>query len=284
MFIATKHNNGYENTQFAKLADRVVDTKDIFYIFNKGDISVIFEDGVTLDDLFNQLNGMERITVLFRRMSDNDSFFGRVCSIMGVQLDRPYDSLNTSRIPKMASELKKLMYHENKITWYACFGKNAALRNAAKIELPVVYKSVNGSHGEGIELIETKDQLIGKINNHDFSDPIFLQEFISKKFEYRVITWDKQVINCIRKMGVTRKLFKGRKFVAIELPQDYVDYIKRNAKDGLLGIDIVRDVNGKIFIIEENRAPEFERLDEVTGKDTAKLILDAMEKQNYERQ
>lgn len=294
MLITTKHGNGYENGKFSELSESVLDTSEFLYVFDRdGGVVVTYNGRSVITGIANHIIAGEKISMIFRASKNSDAIFAKVLHFLynwgyenpNIIFDRPLDAYHTKDIPKVNSELLKFFHHENKINWMLGFSHSSVVDNLEILEtfLPLVYKPANGSHGNGIKKIDTVEQLRDMADEHNFKTPMFLQEFYDKKFEYRVITWNGEVINFARKMLKTAdgNQFAGRRFEARgTLHNDYVEYIRNNAKQGFLGIDITRTRDGRIIIIEENRAPEFESLDAATGKNTCLLVKQAMEGNN----
>jgi hypothetical protein len=282
MLIVTSNNaGGYENDGFREIGT-LLNTNDIFYHFRNDGVDVILSNGNNVADIVAiAYTVTDKIGVLLRYSNNADAFFAKTFSYLypNMIFDRPIEAYTTKGIPKINSELKKYFQEgANKIEWYVAFSKDTLIRNADEINYPVVYKPANGNHGRGIVKINSLQELLAVDHNWDY--PMFLQEFYNKKWEYRVVAWDGEVINFARKKlkGEDGNQFGGRKFVKNKNPlmQDYIEYIRKYAKKGLVGIDLARLQDGRIIIIEENRAMEFESLDRATEKNTCLLIKEAM--------
>ena len=281
IIVSSSTTNNYENQRLRNHAFPV-QTDQILYRFKRdGTINAFYKNGVDIIQRAVEIADGSNIGVLLRYSNNNDSFFAKVANALGWITDRPPDNYTTQGMAKSLSELKKHMNHGNRIDWYVSMSRSSLIGNMQKIEFPIVYKPSNGRHGEGILLINNERELLNI--DHNWNIPMLLQEFLDKKFEYRVICYDGEVINFARKMLKTKSgnQFGGRRFEARDrLLDDYVNYIRRYAKPGLVGIDIcrTRGDGSIIYIIEENRAPEFESLDRATGSNTAQLIIEYMER------
>lgn len=280
MLIVSK-TDGYENEMLAQMG-QVLNTRELFWEFKSNrSVNAYLNNGNNVMQLFNMYrdnNG--KVHVIFRSSNNYDAVFAKVVSQMYPDtfvFDRPIDAYSTKGIPKVNSEIDKHFNHVGIIYWYVGFSMETVMANVDKIKFPVVYKPTDGNHGRGIQLVNNEQELTAIVENHNFGkEPIFLQEYYEKRFEYRVVTWNKKPVNWARKMNLKNHDFGGRRFEARNLHQDYVDYILYNARDGLLGIDIARLTDGRIIIIEQNRACECESLDKATGKETMKLVYEAM--------
>lgn len=264
----------YEVNQLSNYT-KYVDVKNLFYKFNRlGETYILSKDRDFLVFTDND-------AVIVRSSNNFTSLFGKVVhKLYGVKLNRPVKTLTTRGVPKINSEIDKHKNHPNKINWWFVTSWYMLENHYNLLDFPVVYKPPSGSHGRGIVLLETPQQLCDHVyNNHDWSVPVFLQEFIDKKFEYRVIVYNGEVISAARKMLKTRSgnQFGGRRFAVGRFPSRYSEYIREVSKEGLVGIDIVWERGtDMLYIVEENRAPEFEAVDRATGLDTARLIVERL--------
>ena len=284
MLSLTK-NAGYEVEKFLTIPDAqtmYINPENLFYKFSVGgDVGVFnsHRESVFVE-IVRLLQPGEPIILIGRSSNNQSTIFAHCLKMMfpRLKLDRDISKFTTTKIPKISSAIK--MHVDNpQIEFYLATSFESLVANVDNISFPVVYKPANGCHGRGIFKIDNIPML--RNTQHDFkggSNPVFLQEFLNKKFEYRVMTFNGRTVNFAKKMLKTEdgNQFGGRRFVATgTLHQDYIDYITAHGRDGLVGIDIARTRDGRIIIIEENRAPEFESLDRATGVSTAKLIYNA---------
>lgn len=276
MAIALVTRSGYENSKLWEAAKELDDTVyildplQLFYKLDKENTQ-IYSNGMPLD----------LSLVIIRLVGSNaKAVLGKVAARMGIS-GEPVARFKSSGISKINSELNRELSEPNHPVSYVCFNQSTYHTNKHLINFPVIYKPSNGRHGEGIELFNSVDELdrfVARLNPTEIK-PLFLQEFIQNIIrEYRVYLVNNRVVNWVKKYRSpnTRKLFKGRRFEAVELPEDIRMYCEQNARPGMVGLDIVKTREGKLIIIEQNRAPEWERTDLATNKNTAKLVLEAM--------
>lgn len=274
MILITKNTGGYENIAFIKAGAVYVNTNQMFYRFRDNKELNLWTDNMWDMDVIK-----DGVTIILRSPTINDVLFAKASFIgLGWKSDRDSMKLNGSRLKKINTSLE-LWADDVAIPFYVATGRNALTANAAAIEFPVVYKPADGAHGKGIQLIDNWEQLVNL--NHDYTLPMYLQKYIKKVYEYRVITYNHKVVCAARKNNAAKKEFKGRKFVPTNLPDKYANFIRDYSKSGLLGIDICVDEEGKIYIIEQNRAMEFQQMEKVVGN-TAELIVKAIKESNNE--
>lgn len=278
MRIGIVNGGSYENRELQRaissLAERVlIDPTKIFYKFENG-ISTMFSDGaeLNLDALIIRVVGGNALSVL-----------GKVANLSGVLSD-PADRYVTKGIPKVMSEItRQFSTQPNKPGCYLSFSADVMRSHMGQVVYPVVYRPARGNHGEGFELCNDERELTVAISRHSYRDgenPIFLQQYLPILREYRVYCWNKTPVAFIKKFIAKNsdRLFKGRRFDRIDaLPDDIRDYCVEHSKPGLVGIDIIKTKGDNlIYIIEQNRAPEFERTDQTNGNHTAELIIRAI--------
>ena len=139
--------------------------------------------------------------------------------------------------------------------------------NIEKIcKLPCIYKTVFGSLGSRVHLIDSKNKIEEMIKDNGRYNRYIFQEFISNDFDYRVVVANDRVSSVCKR---TRVDDKYRNNVALGATEEFID-IKDTPKDVLemaigasralkldwAGIDIVTDNNtNKNYVLEVNRRP-----------------------------
>lgn len=158
---------------------------------------------------------------------------------------------------------------------------------AAKIgSFPLILKSVTGSHGIGVSIIESARGLrsiVDMLVDREVSEPIILQEYIreSRGKDIRVIIVGGKVVAAMERIARRRGEFRsnfelGGKVRITELTQKEKNMaIKATKAFGLdfSGVDILRTKNGP-KILELNSNPGLSGITQATGKDIAGTIVD----------
>lgn len=153
------------------------------------------------------------------------------------------------------------------------FFQNGLKINMGKIKeieqickLPCIYKTLFGSLGSRVHLIDSKEEIEGAIKENGHYNRYIFQEFISNDFDYRVVVANNKTTSICKR---TRKKDKYRnnvalgateKFLKIEnAPEDVLDIAiraSRALKLNWAGIDVVTDnKTNKNYILEVNRRP-----------------------------
>ena len=135
---------------------------------------------------------------------------------------------------------------------------------------PMFGKPINGSHRRDLASLDTYAQMRDYVTT--FFDiappdmPILIQYKIDIYREWRVMLYDGMVL------GMVRKTPRRRTFLN-EWDDGIAAFTTANvSNEGLLGVDVAQDRNGEYYIIESNRAPEWERFEQVTGVNIAQYI------------
>lgn len=145
-------------------------------------------------------------------------------------------------------------------------------------KLPVIVKPVDGKRSRGRVVVKTAKRLreIAKEffdNRKSEKIPFYVQPFENILHEYRVMITDGQIIAIAEKIKNSATA-TGSAFV---VPKHDIKEVSSFARGycstiGTVGADIAETDRGFI-VIEENRAPQWRRLQEITGIDIADAII-----------
>ena len=159
----------------------------------------------------------------------------------------------------------------------------------AKLGFPMVVKKVYGSLGEGVFLVQSKEELVSLYKEICHS-PILFQKYMahSKGKSVRVIIIDGKVFGgFIRKnggdfrsnFGVTagsEKLQNSDKYLS------FAAKIAEKLDIEYAGIDLLDDENGEIVLCEINSNAFFEEFEKTTGLNVAKAFAEMVVRKIYE--
>lgn len=158
---------------------------------------------------------------------------------------------------------------------------------SASGSFPLLCKPIRGKQGRGVVVLRTHDEantLVHEFfNDAEAQDtPLFLQSYMEFLAEYRVMLVGSHVIGVAQKRRhegqVAANAARGGVFTAVDAP-DVIDFTVSNVdQEGILGVDIARDSENRLHVIEANRAPLWEEFERATGTNVAKEIV------NYARQ
>lgn len=169
------------------------------------------------------------------------------------------------------------------------------LLSGNQLTFPLVIKSLSGTEGKGIYLIETENQLVDLLELLEVQgarEPLLLQKFIQSSYgqDLRVFVLGNQALACVKREareGFKANFCRGGQVRAYPLTPRIEQLALETAALVNLeigGIDILLD--GEDFqICEANSAPGFKGLETVIGSTIAEQILDyivrKVERQNW---
>ena len=150
-----------------------------------------------------------------------------------------------------------------------------------KLGFPMVVKKVYGSLGEGVFLVQNKDELIDLYKEICHS-PVLFQRYVSssKGRSIRVIVIDGKVFGAfIRKNGGDFRSNFGTTAGSekLENSEKYISFAAKIAEKlniEYAGIDLLDDDNGEIVMCEINSNAFFEEFEKTTGLNVAKAFAE----------
>lgn len=153
---------------------------------------------------------------------------------------------------------------------------------SASNSFPLLCKPVRGKQGRDVVVVKTHEEATRLVhdffNDADAQDtPLFLQSYMNFVAEYRVMLVGTHVIGvaqkCRSKGQVAANAAKGGVFTAVDDPE-VVEFTVANVdQEGILGVDVARDSENHLHVIEANRAPLWEEFERATGTNVAKEIV-----------
>lgn len=133
-------------------------------------------------------------------------------------------------------------------------------------QLPCIYKTLLGSLGSNVHLIDSKEEIGSTIRKNGKYNRYIFQEYISNDFDYRVVVANNRASSVCKRTRVEDKyrnnvaLGATEEFVSIEnTPKDVLDMAvsaSRALKLNWAGVDIVTDNHtNRNYVLEVNRRP-----------------------------
>ncbi len=158
-----------------------------------------------------------------------------------------------------------------------------------KLGFPMVVKKVYGSLGEGVFLVNNKEELIN-LYNEICHNPILFQKYVSSSSGHsiRVIVIDGKVFGAfVRKNGNDFRSNFGTTAGSEKLqnPEKYLSFAQKIAEKldiEYAGIDLLDDENGDIVMCEINSNAFFEEFEKTTGLNVAKAFAEMVRRKIYE--
>ena len=158
-----------------------------------------------------------------------------------------------------------------------------------KLGFPMVVKKVYGSLGEGVFLIQDRNELMS-LYEEICHNPLVFQRYVasSKGRSIRVIVIDGIVFGAfIRKNGGDFRSNFGTTAGSekLENPEKYLKFAQKIAEKleiEYAGIDLLDDDNGEIVMCEINSNAFFEEFEKTTGLNVAKAFAEMVKRKIYE--
>ena len=144
----------------------------------------------------------------------------------------------------------------------------------------LVIKPLFGSQGQGVRLVN-KDKL--PLPMDTFVDGVFyMQRLIEAKHDYRVFIVRNKVVAAMRRTGDSwlHNVAQGAKCENImdnSAEQDVLTIALQAARVldiSYCGVDVIRDKNGELFVLEVNSIPAWRGLQSVTETNIAQVLVD----------
>jgi tetrahydromethanopterin:alpha-L-glutamate ligase len=166
-------------------------------------------------------------------------------------------------------------------TW-VCESRQYAHALIANHTEQLVIKPLFGSQGQGVRLVEKMPEKI-PLPMDKFVDGVFyLQQFIKSPSDYRVFIVNNQPVAAMRRTGKTwlHNVAQGAICENIMDRSTEQDVIAIALQTALIldisycGVDVIRDKNGKIFVLEVNSIPAWRGLQSVSKVNIAQTLAD----------
>ncbi len=279
-------NLGYESRSLFYEAEKIYDR---VYLIDPMNVSYYYSKEAKLPDITynsNQLNNLS--TLIVRSTSGCEKpicLLARTLYYCGCDLIDPIKRFNAMRAGKLFDPLKvftKSTMPETSIV----FNEKTAIQFIQKTDhiegFPVVAKPEKGSKGEKVCLLKNKNEAYKYIKDYftsKFSDSALLfQQYIPVKDEFRAFIIGGKLIGLARKLDVSGKISRnaaqGGVFIKAK-DDEMAGFILKNVNTkGIIGVDAVRDEDGKLFILESNRSPQWKSLEKATNINVAAKIIE----------
>lgn len=259
-------------------AVRIVNPRNVSYTFLRGGELKIFSGESDLADVR---------TVLIRGTKGRETstnFFAHAMASKGCDMLDPLERFPVVGSSKLTSTIRRY-WRGLGTTTYIAFTLRQARRLLQSITTyPLLVKPIDGNHSEGLALLpdlDTTDTYTHTFfeQNESGEQPIYLQEYVPFRDEYRILVLDHQSLGIVRKIR-RRQQFEDAprrcRYEAVEPNDDMLNIFSvlgaSHRYRGLVGIDVGIAETGDMHIIEENYAPEWTSFERATGIDVAQHL------------
>ncbi|TFG34886.1 RimK family alpha-L-glutamate ligase [Candidatus Thorarchaeota archaeon] len=245
------------------------------------DFHRVVHEGVDLSEL-------DMMLVLDLGANDIGAFFNRVGLLsalteLGVKVVNSVQSILLMR--NKAETLRKLVSAGLPIPRSLITESIEDSAEFVRENFPCVLKPITGFGGHGVQLIDREfdrkniyDYL--KFHSQMFGKGAFiLQEFVkSPGFDIRALVVKRRVIATMQRVGgegITNNIHKGG--IPRKNDIDVTDLslkVAESVKGDIVGVDIIPDMEGNLWVLEANATPGWNGLQQVTDFDISTLIAD----------
>ena len=289
--ITNDKEMNYEISQLYQEAKKVYDN---IITFNPLDISINLRKNREQPEIFIKNTNLSQLeTLIVRKLGDcEESTAVLVHSLMecGCYITDSLNRFQGQPPSKVLTTLKRYKANVGIDTYFA-FNKANATELIKKLsindEFPLLLKPISGKGGEGIEYLNDFEKAVQVIenlfqtnNSNEFT--IMFQKYIIFDSEYRVMLFNNHCLGIAEKKQskeiIQANAQQGGKYVAVDCPEVIEFAIKNKTQQGILGIDVARDKEDNLYILEENYAPKWEALDKVLESSVAKQIINYLTK------
>ncbi|MFT4600811.1 MAG: ribosomal protein S6--L-glutamate ligase [Arenicella sp.] len=156
-----------------------------------------------------------------------------------------------------------------------------------KLGYPFIYKVIEGTHGEGVHLVDSAEQMHNLFYENQAKDQkVLLQEFISEfqGKDLRVIVIGNEVVASMMRVAQAgdfrSNIHRGGRGENVPLSEKEKEVALKAARVlglGMAGVDILRSSRGPL-IIEVNSSPGIEGIEGVTKIKIAEKLIEFIEK------
>jgi RimK family alpha-L-glutamate ligase len=236
------------------------------------------------------LSKLKLLFVLDIGANDIGTFFNRVGTLsalteMGVRVVNSVSSILLMR--NKAETMRRLISARLPVPETLITESIDDAAEFVKSHFPCVLKPITGFGGLGVQLIEREFDL-EHINDYlKFHSQLFgkgaylLQEYVkSPGYDIRALVLDGEVITTMQRVGgegITNNIHSGG--VPKKNPIDVTDLSIRAAKSvkgHIVGVDIIPDEKGNLWVLEANATPGWNGLQQVTDFDISARIAQSL--------
>lgn len=233
------------------------------------------------------LSKLELLLVLDIGANDIGTFFNRVGLLsalteMGVRVVNSVSSILLMR--NKAETMRRLISSGLPVPETLITESIDDAASFVRSHFPCVLKPITGFGGHGVQLIQREFDLENIYDYLKFYSQMFgkgayiLQEYVkSPGYDIRALVLDSEVLTTMQRVGgegITNNIHSGG--VPSKNTIDVTDLSIRSAKSvkgRIVGVDIIPDQDGNLWVLEANATPGWNGLQQVTDFDISARIV-----------
>lgn len=161
--------------------------------------------------------------------------------------------------------------------------KEEVLRKIKCFTYPMIVKDPGGRKGINIFKIDTKSELRQFLRRVPDQMPYLFQEYLKTDGDIRVFVVGFKAIGAMKRFVISgdfrANISQGAHAEKFPITKEVSDIAERAAKATgieVAGVDLIES-EGKFYVIEVNRAPQFKGFRKFTGGDPSPFIIDYLE-------
>jgi RimK family alpha-L-glutamate ligase len=269
---------GPETENTADLAREIEKRGHCSYIVRLSDVFFEFSDGIFKapwkeKDLFDFdifiLRGYNK-NLLFAQIIAQE-LLARKKTVIDEAVGKRFAS---SKIYEASMMMQSKINHPR--TWQAV-SFSSYKKLLEKISFPIIAKPIDGQKGQGIERIENEEQYLSFFANN--KKGYLCQEFLKIDYDIRVFVVNGKALGAMKRHIIPEDYRSnaslGAKTEKIDLTKELEALALKAVKAmnyEIAGVDII-EYGNKLYVLEINSAPQWQKFKETTGVNPAEEII-----------
>jgi glutathione synthase/RimK-type ligase-like ATP-grasp enzyme len=280
--------NVNSETKFGFCLQELINEAKSYYdditVINPNHICYAFQHKESLPQIYTPsaiLTDLSSLIVRSTRNSEHSIYLlVKTLQMYGTNIFDPIDRFDATPASKLKSTVKRYQRGIGISSFFAFNWDMAKFIIEEKIEYPVIVKPINGSKGKNINIFHDATLLLNfsseffKTNDHQ---PLFMQNYVSLQSEYRAIIIDGTCLGIVTKVPANEyspaNAAQNAKFYQTQNPKVSNFATQNVSAEGILGVDIGEGIDGTLYIIEANYAPDWTAFQAATGINVAQAII-----------
>lgn len=263
---------------------------DEVILINPAKLLFVFDRNRRIPGVLTENTDLSKLSTLIVRKTNGFeealSLLAKSLYCSGCDILDPVERFSGSPAGKLMETLRGHARRTSPDTFIA-FSRYEALRLVNKLNhenrFPLVGKPNRGCRGENVRLLKTLMDAICYVDNfftheHYSKSALILQKYIEVEKEYRVMVLHGKSLGMVEKIAgegqIAHNASAGGQFIPAH-DESIIEFTLQNtSRKGILGADVIRDISGRLFLLEANRAPQWHAFEMATGMNVASSIIE----------